>query len=395
MATPPSWSVRNAGELKLPDEARQRLRAALPDAGVQAVAAIRAEVPVYAGTLSSRMWENIQLGVALSLGTFIDAATGEREEADALAPAIRGAYELGRGEANAGRTMEGLHAAFRVGSRAAWVRMGDSLLEGKASPADIVLLAASVFAYTDQLSLASAAGHAAALDAVGRERERLRSELARMLTIPETPPESLMHAAEQADWAPPETLTAVLIPSSRANDVVAWIDTRSILFEGPDMWTFLVADVTGAARERLITTLRGRRAVVGPSMPWLEVAESNRRALRLLELVRAGTIEGDPAEADVYLAALTVHADPACRQDLADRVLAPLDGLRPAAREKLLVTLRSWLLHSLSDGRRDLVAEDLFVHPQTVRYRVGQLREIFGERLEDPNYVRDLVIALT
>jgi len=54
-------------------------------------------------------------------------------------------------------------------------------------------------------------------------------------------------------------------------------------------------------------------------------------------------------------------------------------------------TLRSWLLHH---GRRDAVAAELFVHPQTVRYRMGQLREVFGDRLEDPRHVLELTIAL-
>ncbi|TPG83015.1 PucR family transcriptional regulator, partial [Pseudomonas caspiana] len=35
-----------------------------------------------------------------------------------------------------------------------------------------------------------------------------------------------------------------------------------------------------------------------------------------------------------------------------------------------------------------------FVHPQTVRYRMGQLRELFGDDLDDPLKVLDLVLAL-
>ena len=69
----------------------------------------------------------------------------------------------------------------------------------------------------------------------------------------------------------------------------------------------------------------------------------------------------------------------------------PLADLRPSTAEKLTDTLRSWLLNH---GRRDAVAEELFVHAQTVRYRVGQLREIYGDRLEDPAFVLDATLAL-
>jgi len=65
--------------------------------------------------------------------------------------------------------------------------------------------------------------------------------------------------------------------------------------------------------------------------------------------------------------------------------------LPPATAERLAQTLRSWLLHQ---GRRDEVAADLVVHPQTVRYRMGQLRELYGDRLLDPLFVRALTIAL-
>ena len=34
------------------------------------------------------------------------------------------------------------------------------------------------------------------------------------------------------------------------------------------------------------------------------------------------------------------------------------------------------------------------MHPQTVRYRMGQLRELYGDRLEDPDTVLALTLAL-
>nr|MBA3783285.1 helix-turn-helix domain-containing protein [Nocardioides sp.] len=77
--------------------------------------------------------------------------------------------------------------------------------------------------------------------------------------------------------------------------------------------------------------------------------------------------------------------------DLRRRALAPLDDLRPSTREKLTETLRAWLLHH---GRREEIAAVLFVHPQTVRYRMGQLREAYGDALDDPDTVLALTVAL-
>jgi DNA-binding PucR family transcriptional regulator len=94
---------------------------------------------------------------------------------------------------------------------------------------------------------------------------------------------------------------------------------------------------------------------------------------------------------DDVLAELVVAADPEALADLRDQALAPLADLRPATRARLTETLRAWLLHR---GNRERVAAALYVHPQTVRYRVGQLREIFGDALDDPRTVLELTIAL-
>ncbi|MEI8083651.1 MAG: helix-turn-helix domain-containing protein, partial [Actinomycetes bacterium] len=62
-----------------------------------------------------------------------------------------------------------------------------------------------------------------------------------------------------------------------------------------------------------------------------------------------------------------------------------------SASERLAETLRSWLLNQ---GRRDAVAAELFVHPQTVRYRMNQIRGVYGDRLNDPDTILELTIAL-
>ena len=40
------------------------------------------------------------------------------------------------------------------------------------------------------------------------------------------------------------------------------------------------------------------------------------------------------------------------------------------------------------------MAAELFVHPQTVRYRMSRLRELYGEKLRDPQWLSSLTIAL-
>jgi DNA-binding PucR family transcriptional regulator len=94
---------------------------------------------------------------------------------------------------------------------------------------------------------------------------------------------------------------------------------------------------------------------------------------------------------DDVLPELILGADPGALADLRAQALAPLADLPPGTAARLAETLRSWLLNR---GRRDEVAAELFVHPQTVRYRMGQVRALFGEALDDPRGVLALTIAL-
>jgi DNA-binding PucR family transcriptional regulator len=88
---------------------------------------------------------------------------------------------------------------------------------------------------------------------------------------------------------------------------------------------------------------------------------------------------------------LLLRSDPDLAAELAADRLAPLAGLPAGSRARLAETLRVWLAEQ---GRLGQVARRLGVHPQTARYRVGRLRELFGESLEDPDERFWLALAL-
>ena len=88
---------------------------------------------------------------------------------------------------------------------------------------------------------------------------------------------------------------------------------------------------------------------------------------------------------------LVIAADPALGAELAAQRLAPLQTLADGPRARLTETLRAWLDRP---GQVQAVAAELGVHPQTVRYRVKQLRDLFGDRLEDPEARFELGLAL-
>lgn len=385
-----------SGQLALDPALASLLGEQLREVAGHTIDAIMAEVPAYAGALSGRMGANIENAVQMALGGFLRrAARGPRDQKDgatAQSPALEGAYNLGRGEARNGRSADALLAAYRVGARVAWRELSATAVSQRVPAETLASFAELVFAYIDELSAASVAGHADEMASSGRLRERDRQRLAAAL-VRGAPSDVLTAAALQADWSPPESLTAVILPEAQVRSVLAAADNRTLqptedlgVLE-PGYAVLLVANAEAQMRPLLIRTLAGRSAVAGPARPWVDVHTSYERARRALGL-REGP---DALDTEDHLVELVLHADEAALADLRTRALAPLGALKPTTAEKLTETLRAWLLHH---GRREAIAEALFVHPQTVRYRMGQLRDLYGDRLDDPRTVLELTVAL-
>lgn len=380
------------------------LRERLPAVAPLTIDAVTAAVSEYGARLAgeqltARLRETLVSSVELALGGFLRVAeqSGTADAGTPLQPVLDAAYALGRGEARSGRTMAALLAAYRVGGRVAWREWGRQCAELGMDAGTLARFAELVFAYMDALSAASVTGHSDELAVSGRVREQYRERLARALLDGE-PEAQVTELAQRAEWEPPEAVTVVLLPAAEARFALPLLpagtlhlpsDLAAAAIEGAaDDRADDVLIVPGASRRAVLDALRDRPAVVGPARPWPAAAASLARAVRLRGLRAPGRRVLDTER---HLTALVLSADPAALRDLRARVLAPLDGLRPDARTRLAQTLRSWLLHQ---GRRDDVAADLVVHPQTVRYRMTQLRQLFGDTLTDPQAVLDLTVAL-
>ena len=384
------------GQQWLPPDVSSEMWSALPALAERTVATIIAEVPSYADAFSGRMGRIIEQAVQQALEGFLAGAVESPgdDTAPAIGPALDGAYTLGRGEARQGRSTDVLLAAYRTGAKVAWRDLSSIAVSHGLAGDALALFAELMFAYIDRLSAFSVAGHADELAISGLARQRNREQLALCLADGAAP-EELAAAAERADWPPPRTLTAVALPEGQQHRAGALLDPGTLRLPDPypdasgdPLVVLLVPDAGGKARSRLVAVLADQHAVIGPERPWTQAASSVRRVLRAVELNLEPSAMVDT---DTRLTDLVVRADPEALADLRATVLAPLEGLRAPVRDKLVETLRAWLLHQ---GRRDDVAAALFVHPQTVRYRLGQLRELYADRLEDPTTVLALVVAL-
>ena len=152
-----------------------------------------------------------------------------------------------------------------------------------------------------------------------------------------------------------------------------------------------VEDPDGPGKRALIENAvveAGARAGLGTTVDWSLARLSFERAQAALELADDGP--GLVAARD-RAGELLLRADGPLADELAADRLAPLASLSPGSRQRLTETLVAWLAEQ---GRLGQVAQRLGIHPQTARYRLGRLRELFGDALDDPDSRFWLELAL-
>ena len=385
--------------LSLPAEISGVLRPVVGDIVEAIIEGIPRDVPVYAMPMEGRFGQGVRQGVTVALNRFLDLP-GTR--LDALSPDGKWIYErLGRGEVRSGRTLESLLAAYRYGARVTF-RAISRLVDVSQMPPDVLLaLGESLFAYIDEISAASAQGYAQEQSERAGEQQRLRVELLEMLLRGDSSEGGPARLAAAVGWALPESVVVALVPFPHVEGLRAGLGPDGLVAErGTDVVVVFPSTSAPRRRRELERALTGRRAVVGPPRPWQQAGESLQLATsagahgigRSLDPDADGAA-GDDATVWVedHLAELVVRAEPLATDDLARRRLAPLDGLRPLVRARLTETLLSWLRHQ---GQRAPIAHDLFVHQQTVGYRVAQLKQIFGDDLDDPEVRFELELVL-
>jgi hypothetical protein len=376
---------------ELPSRIGELMRPHVPALSDEVIGAIRDQIPAYRRPLRGRFGAALRRGVEEALGQFADLVADPELDRSGAERVYR---ELGRGEYRERRTLDALLEAYRLGARVSWRRVSGIAIEANVDRRTLALLADAVFAYIDSLSALSAEGYAAEQSAAAGEAERRRRRLARLMLEPSPDPDAIAAAAQEAGFKLPAQVAALAwrdggrrLRSRLPADALALED------EGEEGGVALLPDpgAPGLAN-RLGRAAAQTTAVLGPTVATDRAATSAGRATVVLELIGAGLIDvSGLVRADDHLAALSTHGDPGALGDLARVRLEPLDDETPASRTRLAETLRAWLDHQ---GEVARIASELHVHRQTVRYRLGRLRELFGDQLDDPQARFELALAL-
>jgi hypothetical protein len=146
-------------------------------------------------------------------------------------------------------------------------------------------------------------------------------------------------------------------------------------------------DLEGVA-ERVSDEFGDGPVVTGPVVDGLgRAGESAAVALAGLRAARAWPDAPRPVAADALLAERALDGDPLARTALQERVSGPLQ----AAGGEVLETVRAVLN---SGGNLEASARAIFVHPNTVRYRLKRAADLTGLSATDPRGSWTLQVAL-
>jgi hypothetical protein len=260
--------------------------------------------------------------------------------------------------------------------------------------ATVIDLAEAIFVFTDELASDVVEGYLRMQSDEAGELERRRRRLAVLLLDPSgADPEAVARAATLARWPVPREVAVLALIAPSPVEITRGLGVSHLVGTDAEGVFLILGDPDGPGqRARIERAAESETCALGPTVPAREALRSLRWSRYLLRLIDRGALaSAGMVLVDDHLAEIIVLRNPELAAALVQSRLAAVEALRPHERERLLETLGAWLG---LQRHTPAVAEALHVHPQTVRYRLGKLRELLGETLETPDGRFELELAL-
>lgn len=279
------------------------------------------------------------------------------------------------------------------------IEVVEANVEQLLEPGDAAAVRAAVLRYAREVAFATAEVYARAAEQRGAWDARLEALVVDAVLRSE-PDETLLSRASALGWAGRGDVAVVLGTATPDRSDTDTFDEvrRSARSAGMDALCAVQGDrlvvVLGgvddprSAAERVADHFGDGPVVVGPVAPDLGQAHvSARAALSALRAAPGWPGAPRPVRSSDLLPERALAGDGHARRHLVDEVYLPLRHARGA----LLDTLAT---HFERGSSIEASARALFVHPNTVRYRLRQVAELTGLSPGDPRDAFTLEIAL-
>jgi hypothetical protein len=284
--------------------------------------------------------------------------------------------------------LEDLLHAYRLGSRIGWHALQEAALPYERP--SLLHGAGILLDYIDQVSAAVSQAYLEERQHLVSEEERQLRNLLDALIEGGTLPAELRGLAEQvglplSDWYRPFAAAVHEAPARRHSELASALRDRGVLALTEGVRVAGLAPHEDAASVPEL----GGDVVIALAPPTkrakLASALDDMRLLADLgrRLGRTGIVAGDELLPELLLASA-----PRVANALTERVIGPLEADRPQRTADLIETLSVYLEMGFD---RQSAARRLHVHPNTLDYRLRQVRELTTLDVHRP---RDLVLVV-
>ncbi|WP_374984125.1 PucR family transcriptional regulator [Streptomyces fradiae] len=381
----------------VPRERRARFAARaleqIPALAQDILAEIRREYPGLVFIADDSGEPKALVAIRHALELFVEQMATGSNRPSALPEIFR---DFGRGEVAQGRSLDSLQGIYRLGVRLSWRRMAEIGQQAEIPSSAMYELAESAFEYLDVIVAQSVRGYAEAVARQAGERLRLQRLLVELLLSEHRSDPSAFLADRAADvgWRLPEKVAVAVLLRPAEETVAPAVGDEVLLDMEGERPRLVVPDPDAPGRTELLhRAVAGWSGALGPSVPVAEAAASLRWADAAVGMIERDLLpRGRLLHCAEHVEALVLLPAGVLIDDLARRRLAQLDESGgPAHAHRLAETLLAWLE---TRGGAPEVAARLGVHPQTVRYRLRQLRELWGDDLDDPDRRFELELVL-
>ncbi|MFE1579591.1 PucR family transcriptional regulator [Streptomyces fradiae] len=381
----------------VPRERRERFAARaleqIPALAQDILAEIRREYPGLVFIADDSGEPKALVAIRHALELFVEQMATGSNRPSALPEIFR---DFGRGEVAHGRSLDSLQGIYRLGVRLSWRRMAEIGQQAEIPSSAMYELAESAFEYLDVIVAQSVRGYAEAVARQAGERLRLQRLLVDLLLAEHRSDPSAFLADRAADvgWRLPEKVAVAVLLRPAEETVAPAVGDEVLLDMEGERPRLVVPDPDAPGRTELLhRAVAGWSGALGPWVPVAEAAASLRWADAAVGMIERGLLpRGRLLHCAEHVEALVLLPAGVLIDDLARRRLAQLDESGgPAHAHRLAETLLAWLE---TRGGAPEVAARLGVHPQTVRYRLRQLRELWGDDLDDPDRRFELELVL-
>ncbi|MET9793448.1 PucR family transcriptional regulator [Streptomyces canus] len=355
---------------------------------------IRAEVDSYADD-SVVPRESLRLSVERNARVVL-AYFAEGSEPDS-----RPARETGRIRAEQGVPLVDALHAYRIAFDSLWAHILDEARRHpEVAEAQLAAGSSEIWMLFGRYAEVLATAYRETSTELSRQREARRSALVEALCRGDITDRTGLDDAARHLGLPKDGPYAVVVAAALGGEEpLPGIEAALREAHVPSAWRLLLDQQIGVlslaapdAETVSLRTLRRRRARMGIS-PLFDSLGDIPQALRFARLALAG-LAGESAGVarfDDHPLAMVVAAAPEEATRLVHVILKPVLVLPPQDRTRLLETLRHWFA---AGGRAQDTAERMFLHPNTVRYRLRRIEELTGRSLSDPRTLADLGAAL-